>query len=58
MSGVDGADDEVGVELDDVVVPEVFDEAVSEQSVGVVDENAVLVLLLGGRKVGLCFFGH
>ena len=58
LSWIDGAHDEVGVEFDEMIVPEVLYEPVSEQSVGVVDEDAILVFLLRGGVIRFCFFSH
>lgn len=48
---VDGPEDEVGVDLDQVVVAEVLDEAVADEGVGFEDENSVLVGLRSGWVV-------
>lgn len=55
---IDGAHDDIWVELDDMVVPEVLHQPVPEQSVGVIDEDAVLVLLPRGREIRLFLFSH
>lgn len=51
LVGGKGAEDEIGIDLDLVVVAEVFDEPVAELPAGVVDEHLVLVRLRDGRNV-------
>ena len=49
--GVDGPEDEVGVDLDEVIVAKILDKAVADEGVGFEDEDAVLVGLRSGWVV-------
>lgn len=55
---IDGADHDVGIDFDEMVIAEVLEYTMAYQSIGLIDHDLILIRLGGGWIVSLYFFSH